>query len=104
MKRVFLVLMLVSTLASCRKDFDMEVWEVSDQMVMTGTLFGGQVECMQIKTPGSQNWEPNCTAIEGFNYERGHTYAIRVRIYIIKDPPQDSSNRRYVLDKVLRKD
>lgn len=40
-------------------------------------------------------------AIEGFSYEPGHEYELRVRRTILADPPLDGSDRRYVLLGIL---
>ncbi|MBS9768116.1 MAG: DUF4377 domain-containing protein [Flavobacteriaceae bacterium] len=42
--------------------------------------------------------------IKGFEYEEGYIYKIKVKIIHLAEPPQDGSNLRYVLDKLLSKE
>jgi hypothetical protein len=39
--------------------------------------------------------------IEGFPYQWGHRYRLEIAEYVIPDPPQDGSSRRYELRRVL---
>lgn len=41
------------------------------------------------------------TGIEGFDYEWGTSYELRVRVESIENPPADGSSLRYVLEEVL---
>lgn len=60
------------------------------------------VECMMIKEQGESEWRPlDIGMIEGFVYEKGHAYELRVRKTILANPPADDSNCRYSLVKVL---
>jgi hypothetical protein len=106
MKKTTLFLLAICLLASCRKDKgpEQKVWHVREEKTVHPALFGGTQECFNIRESETQAWEPFCQAIEGFEYEKGHTYVIMVRIHEIKNPPQDGSSRRYELVKVISKD
>ena len=41
--------------------------------------------------------------IEGFDYEWGYTYVLKVKRTILKNPPMDGSDRTYSLVKVISK-
>lgn len=43
-------------------------------------------------------------SIEGFTYEEGYTYLIRVSIKQISNPPADGSNLKYKLIKEVSKE
>jgi len=52
---------------------------------------------------GSENWLYFYDWIEGFEYEPGFIYDLRVRKYYIENPLQDGSSIRYVLDQLISK-
>lgn len=62
------------------------------------------IECMLVMTedaPGK--WvQLAFGAIEGFTYERGHEYELRVKRTVLANPPQDGSDRTYALVRVLQ--
>lgn len=61
-------------------------------------------ECMLVKF-GNPNgeWEKlGLYDIEGFTYERGHEYELRVKRTILADPPADGSGRTYSLVRVVK--
>ena len=61
------------------------------------------IECMLvIEEDGNGEWNRMpFGAIEGFSYERGHEYVLRVKRTILANPPQDASNRTYSLIRIL---
>ena len=61
-------------------------------------------ECMLVKfgNPDGE-WEKlGLYDIEGFTYERGHEYELRVKRTILADPPADGSGRTYSLVRVVK--
>lgn len=62
------------------------------------------IECMLIKTEdNSKEWQPLAfDAIEGFTYERGHEYELRVKRTILANPPMDAPDRTYSLVSILQ--
>lgn len=69
-------------------------------------LFGGinhPIECMLVMSedyPGE--WiKLGFNSIEGFTYERGHEYELRVIRTILANPPMDASDRTYSLKSIL---
>lgn len=61
------------------------------------------MKCLQVKTPDRKDWEFFYSGIEGFNYEEGYTYRIRVKIEDVKNPPADASSKKYILLDILEK-
>ena len=61
------------------------------------------MKCMQVKKEKATEWSNFYSAIEGFDYEPGYTYVIRVKEKKIKNPPADGSSIRYILKKVISK-
>lgn len=62
------------------------------------------IECMLIKTEDNfKEWQPLAFgAIEGFTYERGHEYELRVKRTILANPPMDAPDRTYTLVSILQ--
>ncbi len=59
--------------------------------------------CVQSKVNVSDDWSFFYDNIEGFEYEWGFTYKIKVIIEDIENPPQDSSSVKYTLLEVIEK-
>lgn len=75
----------------------------SETCVMYPPFFEEGVECMLVMSednPGE--WEHlGFNEIEGFTYERGHEYYLRVMRTILANPPMDASNRKYSLKDII---
>lgn len=61
------------------------------------------IECMLVMPEDNSGvWEKlSFGAIEGFTYERGHEYSLRVRRTILANPPADGSDRTYSLVRIV---
>lgn len=57
--------------------------------------------CLQVRTQPGAAWEMHYGEIEGFNWQSGTEYVIRVRELPVAKPPADGSSRRWVLEEVL---
>ena len=62
----------------------------------------GNGECLRIKEEDSNEWE-HIDGINGFNYEKGYKYLLKVEKTILANPPQDSPNVKYQLIEILTK-
>ncbi len=61
------------------------------------------IECMLVKERGESEWSSLCYGlIEGFEYEKGHAYELRVKKTILANPPADDSNCRYSLISIVK--
>lgn len=60
-------------------------------------------ECLQVKNTPEAEWRWFYDSIEGFTYEQGYIYEIRVRSEKIENPPTDSSGIRWILVEEVSK-
>lgn len=60
-------------------------------------------KCMLIREDPESNWEFFYDKIEGFDYQLGYDYKIKVVITEIQNPPADTSSLKYTLVEVLEK-
>lgn len=61
------------------------------------------IECMLVMSEDNPGvWTPLAFGrIEGFTYEKGHEYELRVKRTILANPPMDASDRTYSLVRIL---
>lgn len=57
--------------------------------------------CLQVRTQPGAAWELHHGEIEGFRWQSGTEYVIRVREIPVANPPADGSSLRWVLEEVL---
>jgi hypothetical protein len=60
-------------------------------------------QCMQVRTSPDSDWELFYGQVEGFMFEPGYTYKLRVRVTPAESAPADASTLRYVLIEVEEK-
>lgn len=66
--------------------------------------FEGSMEGMKIKEDTGNEWRVvHFQSIDGFSYEKGHSYTLKVEKTHLGNPPADGSNIRYRLLEVLSK-
>ena len=63
----------------------------------------GPMECYQVKEDPNAEWQFFYDEIEGFEWEPGYTYEIRVAIHQVENPPADASSLRYELIEIIDK-
>jgi heat shock protein HslJ len=63
----------------------------------------GPMECFQVKENPDGEWQNFYDQIEGFDWEPGYTYEIRVAVHQVENPPADGSSLRYELIEVVDK-
>lgn len=61
------------------------------------------MKCLQVRESQDAPWRNFFGRIEGFEYEEGNAYELRVEVTPIPDPPADASNRRYRLVEIVSK-
>lgn len=59
--------------------------------------------CLQVRTQPGAAWQLHYGEIEGFDWQVGVEYVIRVREYPVKNPRADGSSLRWVLEEVLER-
>ena len=55
------------------------------------------MKCLQVKEKESDSWENFYSNIEGFTYEPGFEYVLKVKTEKIANPPADGSSIKYTL-------
>jgi Domain of unknown function (DUF4377) len=60
-------------------------------------------ECLRVREHPGTTWSLFYDGIDGFTFEPGFEYTLRVRVREIPNPPQDGSSLAYSLIAILRK-
>ena len=61
------------------------------------------MECLQVRESADRPWQYFYSEIEGFTFEPGYRYELRVREEKVANPPADGSSLRWTLVKVVSK-
>jgi len=61
------------------------------------------MKCLQVKEKESDSWGNFYSNIEGFTYEPGFEYVLKVKTEKIENPPMDGSSIKYTLLKQVSK-
>ena len=78
-----------------------EIWWVGAQ---TRECYGMvPQQCLLVKKKVDGEWNNFYDQIEGFTYQKGFEYKVRVAVTPIEQPMADGSDRRYTLLDVLSK-
>lgn len=59
--------------------------------------------CLQVRTEPGAPWQHYYGDIEGFSWQEGVDYVLRIREYTVANPPADGSGRRWVLEEILER-
>lgn len=60
-------------------------------------------KCMLVRENPEDDWSYFYDSIEGFEYEEGYDYAIRVEVLTVDNPPADGSSLKYVFKEMISK-
>jgi hypothetical protein len=63
----------------------------------------GVRECLQVRSSESEEWRNLFASIEGFEYEPGTSYELRVEVSAIANPPADAASLKYRLKEIVSK-
>lgn len=63
----------------------------------------GPQKCLQTRVKETDPWELFYGGIEGFTFEPGHVYELRVEVSKVDNPPADGSSLRYRLIEIVAK-
>ena len=91
---------LVTTLSFAQKTKTLKLDIKPNTVSCTGVA---PQECMQVKFNGDKEYQLFYDKIQGFNFEKGYEYKIKVVRTEIKNPPADGSKYTYKLKKVTSK-
>jgi len=61
------------------------------------------MQCLQVRENPQDNWRLHYGAIEGFTFEPGYLYELKIREETIANPPADGSSKKWTLVEILRK-
>jgi hypothetical protein len=61
------------------------------------------MKCLQVKEKESDSWGNFYSNIEGFTYEPGFEYILKVKTEKIENPPMDGSSIKYTLVQQVSK-
>lgn len=78
-----------------------EVFYVNNKLV--DCVGVGPQKCLQVRKSPKGEWTLFYGAIDGFDYEPGYRYKLKVNVTKVKNPPADASSLNYKLVKVLSK-
>jgi len=102
---LIILLLVVTSCKSANSDNEasgITYWINSSRVPCVGV---GPMECLQVRQSESADWQLFYSNIEGFNYEPGFLYRIKVREEKRnpEDIPADASSIRYILVSVEEK-
>jgi hypothetical protein len=110
--RVCAIAVAVAIAAGCRDHPDSEISESSSgDSVRTFFVSHTKVDCvgvapmkcLQIRESRDADWTLFYSQIEGFDYEEGYDYELRVSLEEVENPPADASSIRYELVELVSK-
>ena len=92
-------------LSACGDLFGPDSWAITMDVASERVPCQGFVpqECLRVREHPSTTWTLFYDGIEGFAFEPGFEYTLRVRVREIENPPADGSSRAYSLIAILRK-
>lgn len=103
MRRFLLCLLILA--AACGitgPDRDVITLEIAPNRVpCTGE---GIMECFLVREPPSDEWTYFYAPIEGFTFEPGYRYVLRVERREVRNPPADGSSRAYRLVRIVSRE
>lgn len=99
MKSLYSILILTFFLSSC--DEEKTIYVAGHLTDCEGIA---PQKCMLIKENKTDDWTFLYETIEGFIYEEGFEYVLKVKISKIKNPPADASDLKYKLIEIIAKE
>ena len=99
-----IILFSILFFSSCKTKQQFETIWINHSKVPCMTMF--LTECMQLcdgDNEPNNKWRNFSDKIEGFNFEEGYLYKLKVKKEIIENPPADASNFKYILVIQLEK-
>lgn len=91
-------------MSSCKHESDADVKDIYLNHHKIECQGEALLLCMLSKSELNEDWQYFYDGIEGFNFEWGYTYKLRVKVTEISNPPADGSSVEYSLLEVLKKE
>lgn len=104
--RILGITLTLLVIAGCGHESDSNTHSSSDLYLNHYKSECGSFElalCVQSRVNVSDDWSFFYDHIEGFEYEWGFTYRIKVKIEGIENPPEDSSSVKYTLLEIIER-
>lgn len=95
-----LVAPMIALVTGCSADSDERVMTIEHYLVPCQGV--GPRLCMLTGEPGSAEQSFFYSGIDGFQFEWGHRYELRVEVTEVPDPPADGSSLDYSLIELVR--
>ena len=106
-QHLYLIILLLFCFSCEKEDSDNEfIIKIKDSKVNCSG-YEGQTECYLVQRGnliGTQQWEYFYEQIEGFNYQSGFIYTLKVKSVKVENPPMDAPWIKYFLIKELSKE
>ena len=96
----FLMVALASSLSFAQKAKNLKMYIKPNTVSCTGVA---PMECMQVKLCNEKQYNLFYDKIEGFNYEKGYEYKLKVKRTEVANPAADASKYKYQLKRVISK-
>ena len=95
--------MLCIAAVSCRSATEPGAREVQLEVAesLAPCVAVGPTECMQVRERSGAPWELFYGGIEGFAYEPGFRYVLRIAVTQVPNPPADGSSLAYRLLRIV---
>lgn len=107
------LLVLITFLVGCGSGSSSSRSDRSAQVENTQTLFIDHHKsectgvatylCLRVRNSSDDEWRYFYSFIQGFEYQSGYNYELKVAVEVVENPPADSSGRVYSLAEVLSK-
>ncbi len=88
-------------MGGCQGEPEGELLEVAPYR--TACIGVGPMSCLQVRRDDEENYSLFYSKIEGFEFESGYQYTLRVKVTPVEDAPADASSERYTLLEVVEK-
>lgn len=89
------------TVSSDEKDPMIRTLHVNSELV--DCVGVGPRKCLEVREDPADDWELFYDDIEGFTFESGFRYTLRIKVEEVDNPPADASSLRYELIEVVDK-
>jgi heat shock protein HslJ len=103
---LYFIAIILSVLSCEKESADLETWWINS--AKKDCVGVGPMSCLQIQkadTIDSTQWRFFYDQIEGFEYEPGYIYQVRVKVIKKSEPiPADASSMKYELVKIVSKE
>lgn len=108
MKNFILVVALLLVVIACKKE-EPDAFETTMRVNSYKQLCQAEGErtCYLVQEDAqvdTAKWDLFYAPIEGFNYQEGFVYTLKVSVVKVVNPPADGSDRRYILKKIIARE